>query len=318
MKKMTISKWQAKYFAGPIERFDQKYQMFNRPNWDPEMKNLLEDWGFSSEAKEKPGYTFQDLALQQAAWAGTQIAMFNTSKPNSPPRGPMSGMMGTPPSRTEFAPGAQKKARLEVHDPSIITRDIKKTAHYFGADVVGICILDKLWVYSHTYEPPRPGQGDVSITSSGESKSQEIPSDYEYAVVMGFQEDYEIIKYYPTYISEAPIGLGYSKMAITNAHLSSFIRNLGYKAIDCSINDVALSIPMAMQAGIGDQGRNGLLISPRFGARLRLSKVITDLPLVADSPIDFGVTEFCAVCKKCADQCPSDSYPCLVGSGKFD
>jgi reductive dehalogenase len=82
---------------------------------------------------------------------------------------------------------------------------------------------------------------------------------------------------------------------------------IGYQAIDCSINDVALSIPLAMQAGLGDLGRNGLLISPRFGARLRLSKVITDLPLVPDTPIEFGVTEFCGSCKKCAERCPSRS-----------
>ena len=62
-----------------------------------------------------------------------------------------------------------------------------------------------------------------------------------------------------------------------------------------------------MQAGLGEQGRNGLLISPQFGPRLRLSKVLTDLPLIPDSPIDFGVTEFCEVCKKCADMCPSRS-----------
>ena len=33
----------------------------------------------------------------------------------------------------------------------------------------------------------------------------------------------------------------------------------------------------------------------------------TDIPLVPDVPIDFGVTEFCNVCKKCADECPSHS-----------
>jgi hypothetical protein len=44
-------------------------------------------------------------------------------------------------------------------------------------------------------------------------------------------------------------------------------------------------------------------------ARLRLSKVITHLPLVPDAPIEFGVAEFCASCKKCADRCPSRSIP---------
>jgi len=66
-------------------------------------------------------------------------------------------------------------------------------------------------------------------------------------------------------------------------------------------------VPMAMQAGLGELGRNGLLITPEFGPRIRLSKVITDLPLMPDSPIDTGVIEFCGICKKCADTCPSRS-----------
>ena len=115
------------------------------------------------------------------------------------------------------------------------------------------------------------------------------------------------MKYSPTLIADATCGLGYSRMAVTNNHLSAFIRNLGFKAIDCSTNDVALSIPLAMLAGLGDQGRNGLLISPKYGPRLRLSKVLTNMPLETDSPVDFGVTEFCNVCMKCAEMCPSQS-----------
>ena len=118
--------------------------------------------------------------------------------------------------------------------------------------------------------------------------------------------DYDMIKYFNNYIASAAVRMGYSRMAITNAYLSAFIRKLGFKAFGSS-NDIALSVPMAMQAGLGDLGRNGLLITPEFGPRVRLSKVITDLPLLVDTPIDFGVTEFCTVCEKCAHMCPSRS-----------
>jgi len=40
---------------------------------------------------------------------------------------------------------------------------------------------------------------------------------------------------------------------------------------------------------------------------VRISKVLTDLPLVPDSPIEFGVREFCEVCEICAERCPSQS-----------
>jgi hypothetical protein len=73
VKKLSLSEWQAKYFAGPMRRFDQKYQMFNRPHWDPGIKNIMKDWGFSGEPKNKPGYMLRPGA-EKAAWAGTQIA----------------------------------------------------------------------------------------------------------------------------------------------------------------------------------------------------------------------------------------------------
>ena len=37
------------------------------------------------------------------------------------------------------------------------------------------------------------------------------------------------------------------------------------------------------------------------------SIISRDIKLVADSPIDFGVTEFCTTCMKCAHLCPSRS-----------
>src|SRR6266852_607886 len=54
--------------------------------------------------------------------------------------------------------------------------------------------------------------------------------------------------------------------------------------------------------------RNGLIITEKYGARIHLSDaILTDLPLVADKPIDLGVNEFCKVCRKCAETCPTNS-----------
>ena len=63
--------------------------------------------------------------------------------------------------------------------------------------------------------------------------------------------------------------------------------------------------PVAYDAGLGELGRLGLLITPQFGPRIRLSIVSTNLPLVYDNPIVLGVQDFCAFCKKCAVNCPS-------------
>ncbi|MFC2043544.1 reductive dehalogenase, partial [Chloroflexota bacterium] len=67
--------------------------------------------------------------------------------------------------------------------------------------------------------------------------------------------------------------------------------------------------PMAIDAGFGEQGRNGKLITPQFGPGVRLCKVITDLPLLREYPVQFGVKKFCTICKKCAENCPVKAIP---------
>jgi reductive dehalogenase len=40
---------------------------------------------------------------------------------------------------------------------------------------------------------------------------------------------------------------------------------------------------------------------------VRVFKILTDLPVAVDKPIDAGIMEFCKRCKKCAEACPSES-----------
>jgi reductive dehalogenase len=63
--------------------------------------------------------------------------------------------------------------------------------------------------------------------------------------------------------------------------------------------------PLAIDAGLGEQGRHGILITPELGANTRLAAVTTDMPLKPDRPIDIGIKEFCEKCKICAEECPS-------------
>ena len=123
---------------------------------------------------------------------------------------------------------------------------------------------------------------------------------------MTVKMDGSAIKTSPTFTASTATGLGYSQMAFIIACMAEFIRNLGYKAIPMG-NDIALSIPLAIDAGIGQLGRHGLLITPEYGPCVRICKVFTDLPLKADKPIEFGVTDFCKKCKKCAEACEANA-----------
>jgi len=58
---------------------------------------------------------------------------------------------------------------------------------------------------------------------------------------------------------------------------------------------------VAVLAGLGWLGRNNLLVTPRYGARIRLVTVLTDMPLKVDEPLQEG----CASCRDCLTVCPA-------------
>jgi len=60
---------------------------------------------------------------------------------------------------------------------------------------------------------------------------------------------------------------------------------------------------VAAAAGLGWWGRNNLLVHPRYGSRIRLVTVLTDLPLCHDQPHPGN----CGTCRRCLDICPANA-----------
>ena len=58
----------------------------------------------------------------------------------------------------------------------------------------------------------------------------------------------------------------------------------------------------ATRAGLGWVGKSALLVTPRFGPRVRLATVFTDLPLQVGAPLTAGA---CGDCKACSRACPA-------------
>jgi reductive dehalogenase len=299
MKKITLDEWEKKYIPIPINRFDQKKRANMRAEWDPEWGELLGLQSADIEVTDNPGYTLWESALYNAARSAGRFAGSRTQ--------PETFEAAAEASRVSTQLTNQE--RIDIDDLQMITQNIKKIANYFGADKVGVCRLDRRWIYSHAYKRLEQQGRSYPDAIVGESIPLEIPEEFQYAVVMIANQDYNLIKYSPSMISSTSNYIAYTRLTNANNLLSAFVQNLGYKAVALPTHQIARHIPMAMLAGLGDIGRNGLLITPEFGPRVKITTMITNLPLIADSPIDFGVTEFCETCGRCAKVCPAQALP---------
>jgi len=120
--------------------------------------------------------------------------------------------------------------------------------------------------------------------------------------------DHDLVATYPSALAGAATGMEYSHETAIIVQMVTYIRNLGFNAVG-SMNDTALVIPYAIKAGLGEYGRNQMVITPEYGPRVRFSKIFTDMPMVTDRPRTRGVREFCDMCSKCADACPPKALP---------
>jgi len=200
-----------------------------------------------------------------------------------------------------------KDLGIERHQgsPEENSRLVKLAARFYGAVDVGVALLDRRHVYSVDEQGKPIIFEDVDQPIVTEDRLV-IPENCSWVIAVAIAQSEEAIARAPDSVASAAVGWGYSMMPVVAGSLAEFIRALGYVAIP-SGNDLVLSVPIAIDAGLGEMSRLGLLITPRLGPRVRLATVITDLPLQTDSPVDFGVREFCETCMKCARLCPSRS-----------
>jgi len=186
-----------------------------------------------------------------------------------------------------------------------ITEEIKKTAKYLGADLVGVTTVKEDFVYSDnfSYEDSPVGVGPAVTT----------PSDlkHKYIIVLGKEMSFDHIRHTLTEKNQdsvAEIGKTYYELAEISCALAAYIRQLGYPARAHHLrNEQVFLVPHAIDAGLGEQGRHNYLISAKYGPRVRLAGVTTTLELNEDKPVDIGVQHFCEICRLCERNCPSQS-----------
>lgn len=194
--------------------------------------------------------------------------------------------------------GAVNPDRLPVSDPVSEAHKIKEVARFFGADAVGITHLDQAYIYSHR----------ARSTADGGKAGDPIDLPHRFAICLLFAGDYDRYMTCNSRIADAEYQVGQKGTITPTFMLAAYIREMGYAArAHCHSGYEVNPIPLAVNAGLGELGRYGMLIHEEYGSRVHLATVTTDLPLAVDAPVDIGVEDFCRQCMKCARNCPSYS-----------
>ncbi|ONI39284.1 hypothetical protein AN639_06295 [Candidatus Epulonipiscium fishelsonii] len=92
--------------------------------------------------------------------------------------------------------------------------------------------------------------------------------------------------------------------------IATFIRSKGVKCLShipfkWDINYT----PHAINAGMGNYSTHGLMLTEKWGTRLRLYAISIDLDIPIDKPQDLNFEEFCKRCRMCYKSCPSKAIP---------
>ena len=178
-------------------------------------------------------------------------------------------------------------------DPERIAEFIKRWGRKLGAVSVGVTELRDYHLYSHF--------------GRNEPYGRPVDLDHKFAIALTVEMDKAMLDhapYAPTVMESAQQYLASGAIAV---QIAAFIRNLGYPARAHIDGNYRVVCPLvARDAGLGEIGRIGLLMTPDLGPRVRLAVVTTDLPLAVDQRTRvYSVLDFCARCKKCAVVCPS-------------
>jgi len=270
----------------PIKRFDEREIMFSRSSLvpgTPEYKTyyaLHPDHEIEDiKTRAKPGLLSPNSKFANIAhFAAVDGSFFTTHALRDAVDGPISSV----------------KQKLSPEQWTIYIKELSK---FFGALDVGITELQPYHVYSHI--------------GRGWEYGAALEVEHEFGIAFTVEMDFDMVGTAPYPPTSMETGRQYVEAARVAVQLAGAIRELGYSArahIDGNYRVIAPLV--ARDAGLGEIGRMTLLMSPSEGPRVRLGAVTTNFPLIPDkNNRNNAVIDFCNICEKCAQNCPSGSIP---------
>jgi len=171
--------------------------------------------------------------------------------------------------------------------PKEFWEELEEHAKLLGIDLIGYAPIEEDLIFTEDHV------GGIEVL-------------YQNAIVLGMEMDYDSIDTAP----EPPAGVEsmniYAELGEATNKLTKFIQSRGYRAIACHpLGGPILYPAMAVKAGLGQIGTQGLLITKKFGPRQRLSIIAINIDNVPGNSREvFDVSDYCKKCKRCVLMCP--------------
>ena len=273
--------------VGKLERFDEADNVMARGELEPDS----ELW--SRYYKKRPDLENQGRGLAKLPRMGRTGPIQDTTMFGSL-------LLTNTLLATEDAVDGKPSPKRITMSPERASEKLKGYSRHIGADLVRIGPLNKTWIYSNVGRSHSP---EVIV-----GKPIDLPHDNAIVVAIGLNQD--MVKCAP----QLPIILetmrSYVRLSSIVTTVARYIRMLGYSARAHDVQNYQVVLPpIAIDAGLGELARHGILINEKYGSALKIAAVTTDMPLAHDRPVDIGVDDFCRTCKICARYCPVGAIP---------
>jgi ferredoxin len=278
--------------VGPLARFDERDCLFARRDLNPGSQ------GYQEFYRRHPEHQQFDDAMRSLPYLGHTELPQNRAMLQSL----FASMLLLASEETvegRFVPSAADASCVDMA-PETAAAKVKGFARLVGADLVGIGPLRREFVYTN-----------VGRAHSGQTYGEPIELSHPYAISLGIRMNSAgLSRTAPHFPEILESSLAYARGAFMAVQLAAYIRSMGYAAQAHHFrNYQILSVPVAVDGGLGELARCGFLVTQEYGNCLRLATVTTELPLLLDKPVDIGVQEFCERCVICAKACPAGAIP---------
>ncbi|GAA4548296.1 4Fe-4S dicluster domain-containing protein [Pseudonocardia xishanensis] len=226
------------------------------------------------------------LAAPVLQRARRRIRVENASQPPAVDREPTSAEpTSAEPTPAEPTP-AEPRPGATLAD-EVLAAELRALAAGSGISAIGFADYDPRYVFQeHVHE--RVG---------------------DRVIVCVQEQNWESTQRIPSTRSERTALSTYGELIERAAELVDHLKARGYRAMLHDPAGSAMMIHYGVEAGLGQLGLNGQLLTPFAGSRCRLIGIDTDAPLPVGRPVDFGITGLCDKCRICVRRCPSGAIP---------